>query len=254
MIKPLFLLAVGLALPAVGMSQTKDLRFTDPGWEFQGGDTKTETFLGESALLMRMGRAIYRDVEFMDGTIEFDLAVTPHRAFAYLQFRMESDDEYEDLYFRSHKSELPDAIQYTPVYRGASNWQLYHTEGYTAATPLPPGQWIHVKVEMSGPRAAVFVDDMETPKMVIPLARDPKPGYVAVRSFLPVGSAPDGVPAAAFANVVVRPGQVTYDFADALASSDPSPGVVEHWAVSDVFAASADPLSRLDENNASRRW
>jgi hypothetical protein len=62
------------------------------------------------------GRAIRRDLSLQDGTIEFDLLVLPRRSFVSVQFRMASDDEYEETYFRPHKSSLPDAIQYDPVW------------------------------------------------------------------------------------------------------------------------------------------
>ena len=175
-VNPLLFLVLAVG-PALASAQTRRLEVDDAGWQLQGEGTSVGSFAGQPALIMRTGRATYSDVALQDGTIEFDVAVTPHRSFVYLQFRIQSDGEYEDLYFRPHKSELPDAIQYSPVYRGASNWQLYHREGYTAPTPLPPGRWIHIKVVIAGSRAAVFVEDMERPKMVIPkLARDPKPG------------------------------------------------------------------------------
>ncbi|MCZ6506862.1 MAG: hypothetical protein O7A04_02265, partial [Acidobacteria bacterium] len=97
-----------------------------PGWEIEGDGAKVEAFAGRTALRLISGKATYHDLELLDGTIEFDLRVTPFRAFAYLYFRMLDDDEHEEIYFRPHKSLLPDASQYTPVYKGSSQWQLYH--------------------------------------------------------------------------------------------------------------------------------
>lgn len=39
----------------------------EKGWELQGDDTKVEPVQGRSALRMRTGRAIERDVRFQDG-------------------------------------------------------------------------------------------------------------------------------------------------------------------------------------------
>ena len=105
--------------------------------EFQGA-IQPEDYLGRSGLRFGTGEAICRDVAFLDGTIEFDLAVSGYRAFAYILFRMQDVGEYEEIYLRPHKSNLPDAVQYAPVFRGASNWQLYHGLGSTAAAEIPP--------------------------------------------------------------------------------------------------------------------
>ena len=126
-------LAFAAAQADVGESIRLDLR--DPGWELAGEDTVVEEFDGEVALRLKSGSATWRDLELLDGTIEFDLQVTPYRSFSYVYFRMESDAEHEEFYFRSHKSLLPDAVQYTPVYKGSSQWQLYHDARSTAAAP-----------------------------------------------------------------------------------------------------------------------
>ena len=67
-----------------------------------------------------------RDVSLQDGTVDFDMEVTSHRSFVYVQFRMQDDENHEEIYFRPHKSSLPDAIQYAPVWNAESTWQLYH--------------------------------------------------------------------------------------------------------------------------------
>ena len=103
------------AAPLTASAQVQKLELTDPAWQLAGDDTKVETHLGRPALRLRMGTALRPDVVFKDGTIEFDMALTPHRAFIYVQFRIQAEGEHEEYYFRSHKSELPDAIQYTPV-------------------------------------------------------------------------------------------------------------------------------------------
>ncbi len=102
------------------------LGFDDPGWEIEGEDSVVEQLDGELALRLKSGHATFRDLELLDGTIEFDLQVTELRSFAYIYFRMVSDDEHEEFYYRPHKSLLPDAVQYAPVYKGSGQWQLYH--------------------------------------------------------------------------------------------------------------------------------
>ena len=244
-----------LVLPLGLAAQTQQLHFTDGGWEFQGTHTKVESYHGKTAVRFQSGSAVYRDIAFEDGTIEFDLAVTPYRSFVYLKFRMESDSEYEDLYVRPHKSMAPDAIQYSPVYQGSSNWQLYHSTGYTGAADLPPHQWMHVRVIVDGSRAAVFVGDGDEPRIVIPLAREPRPGYFAIAAGMPAGGAPEGTLVASFANVVVRPGDVPFDFSSVPIVQETPDGVVTAWQVSPAFRTEVETVRDIPSDvTAADGW
>ena len=227
---------------ATGEAQRLDLR--DPRWELAGEDTVVEEFDGQVALRLKSGSAIFRDVELLDGTIELDLQVTRYRSFAYLYFRMEDEREHEEIYVRPHKSLLPDAVQYAPVYKGASQWQLYHDDRATAAAELPPGEWTHVKLVVQGARAAVFVGSVDEPQLVVPkLAREPRAGFLALRSFQVFGTPPD-IYLANFANLVVRPGVVDYDFPPADAEQ-PAEGRITDWRISPAFAPADDLLTEL---------
>jgi hypothetical protein len=245
-----------LIIAALGalLSQERHIP-VDSVWTLTGDATRIEEYRGAKSIRMRTGRAIRRDVSLQDGTIDFDMAVTPHRSFVYLQFRMQDDDNHEEIYFRPHKSSLPDAIQYAPVWNGESNWQLYHGRGGTAPVALARDEWIHVRIVLSGQRAALFVGDGTTPDMVIRLGREPAPGYIALRSFVPAGGAPDGVSAASFANVVVRAGYVPYEFGPSTRDSTPT-GLVTRWQISPAYAVEPGAVTRLpDSLLASRaRW
>jgi hypothetical protein len=243
-----------VATVGLAMGQTRTIAM-DSGWALSGDGTRIDEYRGTKAIRARTGRAIRRDVALQDGTIDFDMAVTPHRSFVYLQFRMQDDDNHEEIYFRPHKSSLPDAIQYAPVWNGESNWQLYHGKGGTAPVTFTRDEWMHVRIVLSGQRAALFVGDGETPDMVMRLAREPAPGYIALRSFVPAGGAPDGVVAATFANVMVRPGHVPYDFGPPPRDSTPV-GLVTRWQISPAFTVQPGAVTRLpDSLLASRdRW
>ena len=222
------------------------------GWDLTG-EVIERSVMGRSALSMRTGRAIDRGVSLQDGTIEFDLAVTRHRSFAYIQFRMQSDTEYEEIYFRPHKSSLPDAIQYTPVYKGVANWQLYHSEGYTAPAEFQPDQWMSVRLVLEGRSLAVFVGDTAEAQLVVPrLAREPAGGYVAFRSFLPQGQ-PEGVYVANFANLKVYPGDVRFDF-PATGEVKAPPGTVAQWDVSEPFDPGPGAITALPSDLDNRQW
>ena len=224
----------------------------DRGWDMNG-DVRSESYLGRPALRMRTGRAFRRDVVFEDGTIEFDMAVTPRRSFVYVQFRMQSESEHEEVYFRPHKSELPDAVQYVPVWRGDSQWQFWHGPGATAALAFPRHEWIHVRLEIRGRQAALFVGEGSEPTMLIPLAREPAPGYIALRAFTPADGAPEGEMVAAYSNLVVRPGRTTHAFGPGPASQRLPDGSVTRWRVSPAWAVTDEDVSTVPDSVLATR-
>jgi len=237
------LLGVCMLAPAAGAGETP-LSFST-GWEIPGKGAAFESYLGHEALRVGTGRVFYRELALQDGSIDFDIALTSHRAFAYLQFRMASDEEHEEIYFRPHKSELPDALQYTPVFRGVSQWQLFHGPGGTAAVGLPPDEWIHVRLVMRGRQAAVYVGDVDEPQLVVArLGHEPRAGYIALRGFLPRGTPTQH--AAHFANVVVDDTEPSIE-----QTTEPPPqpkaGTLTRWDLSPAFRVEEAPVEDLPE-------
>ena len=216
------------------------LPFTDGGWTLGGAKTASSRVDGREVLSMETGTAERRDVSLLDGTIDFDVKVTRRRSFVYVHFRMLSSDEHEEMYLRPHKSGLPDALQYAPVWQGESAWQLHHGPGGTGAIEFTPGVWTHVRVALEGRHAALFVGDMKAPALLVPeLSREPRAGHIGLGSFLPTG-VPGAGPIAEFSNVVVRAGASGVDFDAAIAAVPKTPAsnalVVREWAVSKAFA------------------
>ena len=229
---------LGACAAAVACAETaraqEPLPFSDGKWELPAKGAALEQVDGREALAIENGLAYRRDVRLQDGTIEFDVQLTRRRSFVYIAFRMADDREHEEFYLRPHKSGLPDAVQYAPVYQDQSAWQLYHGPGATAAIEFEPGAWTHVRVVLAGRRAALFVGDASKPALVVPrLGREPKPGYIALRAFVPA-AARGGGPVARYANVSVRPGFVPFEFPP-VAESPAAPGVVRAWEVSRSF-------------------
>lgn len=226
-------LLVFLAAPLT--AQERRLSF-DSGWDYSAAENRSiGPFLGREALQLRNGVAVRQDVSLEDGTIDFDVAVTDHRSFVYIIFRQVADGENEEIYLRPHKTNLPDAVQYAPVFRGESGWQLFHGPGNTARLPIPRNQWVHVRVVVKGQRAAFYLGDTTKPAMVIPeLARKAAPGAIALRAFTPPGGAPDGVFVAAYSNVVVRPGVVPATMPAAPERPKPA-NLVTSWQLSPAY-------------------
>lgn len=240
-----FTLALAVLVAVSAAAQAQRLPF-DSGWDYTAAETRSVgTFLGREALRLRNGIAVRPDISMEDGTIDFDVAVTEHRSFVYIQFRQMGEGENEEIYIRPHKASLPDAVQYAPVFRGQSAWQLFHGPGNTALVPIPRGTWIHVRLVVQGQRAAYYLGDTTKPVMVIPrLARAAAPGAIALRAFTPAGGVPEGEFAAAFSNVVVRPGVVPAVFPAAPERPRPA-GVVRSWQLSPAFVPPAGRLRAL---------
>ena len=144
-------------------SQSVSVPFDSDKWQIRFGETTEH--LGQKAF---KGSATLKDVEFQNGIIEFDVAFSGPRCFAGVNFRMQSAANYEHLYLRPHKSNLPDALQYTPVFNYVSSWQLYNGNGFTAAHEIPHEEWIHVKLETKDSQARVYINDMQKPAMEMP--------------------------------------------------------------------------------------
>ncbi|MDQ6689691.1 MAG: hypothetical protein M3Z18_04200 [Gemmatimonadota bacterium] len=237
-----FALIAALATPVAGSGQ-QPLSFSDKRWEVGGDSTRMEMFDGRETLRMESGSAKRRDVQLEDGTIDVDLVVTRRRSFVYVNFRMQTDGDYEEFYLRPHKSTLPDAVQYSPVYQGQSAWQLYYGPRGTAAPEIRPNVWQHLRIVLSGRRAAFFLGDTVKPFMVVPhLARDPRAGYLELSAFVPPGTPGSGA-AVRYADLVVRPGVVAYSFTNPPPEPTPAPGTIRAWDVGEPFVAPDSALS-----------
>ena len=233
---------LALLWTSAAYAQERPLPF-DSNWTLEGDRTSIATVDGRRVLQAETGFGHRRDVTLMDGTIDFDVQLTERRSFVYVYFRVVADAEHEEFYLRPHKSQLPDAVQYAPVWQGRSAWQLHHGPGATAAVGFDDGQWTHVRLVMQGRRAALFVKDMTKPALLVPrLAREPQAGSIALGGFLPA-NVPGAGPIARFSNVVVRP-DVTFDFAKAIAAEGAAASsaasaepftVIRAWSVSSAF-------------------
>jgi hypothetical protein len=103
-----------------------------------------------------------------DGVIDVDVATPATRGFFGIQFRIDKDGaNAEWIYLRQHKSGLPDAMQYTPVLGTGLNWQIYNGPGFTGAVDIPKDVWFHLRLEVTGAQAKLYVKDMAQPALVM---------------------------------------------------------------------------------------
>ena len=163
--------AFAVTRPASRSTQSLDqtpneVGFDSPRWHIYDDKGRTEEYLGQKSLYIRSGFAFLNDVDFEDGTIEVDMAMTNRTSFVGILFRVSSADEYEIVYFRPFKSGKPDAVQYTPAFNGSMPWQLYSGDGYTSSVEIPHEQWVHVKLEIRGRTLSVYFNNSAKPVLV----------------------------------------------------------------------------------------
>ncbi|NIM91571.1 MAG: hypothetical protein GTO17_11560 [Candidatus Aminicenantes bacterium] len=152
-----------IAISITSSAQDEVIDFESERWVKV--DAEVVDHMGRQSL---MGIAYLKDVEFENGIIEVDIAVDGRRSYPGINFRIQSLENHERFYIRPHRSPLyPDALQYMPVFNGVGCWQLYNGEGYTAGTNILTNEWIHLKMEISGRQARVYLGDTEQPALVI---------------------------------------------------------------------------------------
>lgn len=253
MFKPRVLCALVLLLESAIYSQTPQklsVPADSPRWELQG-QAKVAEYHGRKCLFLNGGAAVLKDFEMRDGVIDFDMA-TPdaatsnRRGFAGLLFRL---DKYgangEELYLRQHKSGLPDALQYTPVLNTGRNWQIYNGPGFTGAVDIPKDVWFHMRLEVVGAQAKLYIKDMDSPALMMnDLKSGVEKGQVAL--YVLTG-------ATYFSNFEV---QTTPDAAWERHLPPMPPGTLTKWSLSPSYDALERKLERplMSAESNAIRW
>jgi hypothetical protein len=167
MLAALVLIACSAPSLAVQVGQTLSVPPDSPRWELEG-QAKTAEYQGRKCLFLDGGAAILKDFEMRDGVLDVDVATSAIRGFFGFDFRIDDKGaNYEEVYLRQHKSGLPDAMQYTPVLNTGRNWQIYSGPGFTGAVDIPKDAWFHLRLEVTGAQAKLFVKDMDQPALVM---------------------------------------------------------------------------------------
>ena len=206
------------------------------------GEAKTAEYQGRKCLLLDGGGATLKDCEMRDGVIDVDVATPASRGFFGIQFRIDKPGlNAEWVYLRQHKSGLPDAMQYTPVLNTGLNWQIYNGPGFTGAVEIPRATWFHLRLEVVGAQAKLYVKDMDKPALVM---SDLKSGVQKGQVALAVLTG-----ATYFTNFEIR---TTPDAAWERHLPPMPPGTLTEWNLSPSYDALARNLERplaASENN-----
>ena len=151
------------AQPAPVLSLPPD----SPRWQLEG-EAKPAEYQGRKCLYLDGGAAIVKDLEMRDGVIDVDVATTAIRGFSGIDFRLSEDGAFaERFYFRQHESGQADALQYTPVLNTGADWQIYNGPGFTGAADIPKNVWFHMRLEVAGAQAKLYLKDMDKPALVM---------------------------------------------------------------------------------------
>lgn len=225
------------------------LSFEGKNWRVTAREARIENHRGRESLFLEAGRLWLDDAEFQDGVIEFDVSVKDGQGFIGPMWRVEDSGHFEEIYFRTHLSGKPDAVQYTPVENTLSAWQIFSDGNALASIDFDYEGWNRVKVVVKDD-AADFYFNSATPQLHIPdLKRPLRRGGVGLRA-----SGAQG--AAHFSNIVVRPLRPGEMIVGKAKETAPTPaGLIESWSVSEPFAESdVDETLILPSDAGERDW
>jgi hypothetical protein len=227
---------------ALAQDSQTTLEFSGRTWTVIGQDVKVEDYLGQEAVRFRNGAILLPDVDFENGTVEFDIATTGQRSFVGLAFRADlARNSFEDFYLRPHQTGRFDAMQYTPVFHGISAWQLYPE--YNSAIEIPREEWLHVKLVISGSQLEAYLGGTDEPALVVgDLKRGEASGLLALKANFPAAAQQPEAWPTAFANFSVSIDDTPGDYREA---SRPAPQYIREWSVSPAFAPQDGTMREL---------
>lgn len=154
------------SLGSLGAAESESFPADSPRWQL-GPNAKVTDYLGRRCLALEDEKATLKDFEITDGVIDVDMAGIEVRGFYNISFRTQANGEGELVYLRAHKTGMEDAQQYTPMFLGTGPWQIYNGPGFTAAVNIPREAWFHVRLEITGAEAKLYVSNMTAPSLVI---------------------------------------------------------------------------------------
>jgi hypothetical protein len=136
-------------------------------------------------------------------------------------------------------------MQYTPVLNTGLNWQIYNGPGFTGAVDIPKDVWFHLRLEVAGAQAELFVKDLDKPALVM---SDLKSGVQKGQVALAVLTG-----ATYFSNFEIRS---TLDEPWERHLPPMPPGTLTKWSLSPAYDALARNLERplASAESAANHW
>ena len=151
------------------------------------------------------GLAIYQDLEFENGIIEFDVKGKDvlQQSFVGVAFHIQNDSTYNAVYFRPFNFKKPERTSHSVQYisHPKFTWQKLRSEFpeqfEKTVTPVPnPDEFFHARIEVKWPTVRVFVENSDIPSLEVKMLSTFKKGKVGIW----VGNGSDG----SFKNLIVK--------------------------------------------------
>lgn len=162
------LLALVLQARALPLLAQTTVPLTPAAWSATD-DLRAIPHLGRPSLYINRGVALVRDVSMENGILELDLAATDTTTFLGIVFRAAGPRFSNVIFLRPSSSGNEEAVQYGPAFNTLGvAWQVYHYDGANAVAQVPRNTWIHLKLELDGQLARLYVDTATTPTLVVP--------------------------------------------------------------------------------------
>ncbi len=116
------------------------------------------------------GAVVAKNIDFSEGVIDFDIQPTDSN-FASFYFHRQDALETECFYFRtgwaSGHPDIMEGVQYTPVIKGVSCWNLMpHYQGNAS---FRQDGWNHVRIRIAGRQMGIWVNSDTRPTLNIPM-------------------------------------------------------------------------------------
>jgi hypothetical protein len=143
------------------------------------------------------GLAVYQNLEFENGTIEFDVKGKDilQQSFVGVAFHIQNDSTYNAVYFRPFNFKKPERTSHSVQYisHPKFTWQKLRTETpeqyEKTVTPVPnPDDYFHARIDVKWPTVKVYVEKSEIPSLDVKMLSSFKKGKIG----LWVGNGSDG--------------------------------------------------------------
>ncbi len=155
-------------VPAAAAELAPDVPLTPEAW-ISTDSIRFVRYLGRPSLYINRGVALVRGASMENGTLELDLAASDTTNFLGVAFRAAAPRFSNVLFLRPGASGTEEAVQYGPAFNSLGvAWQVYHGEGANAVAEIPRNRWIHLRIELDGQLARLFIDTATVPTLVVP--------------------------------------------------------------------------------------